>query len=212
MSPTGYDGCVLTLRCLFIFSSSPMAIYTPDTSSSYNGDTQFTYNQNYATTSHSIDDDQDDDDDDEDVFAFLPPSTADQQRSNLSHPSHSQSLQPALRPHTAHHNLPALPLYPDPSSQHSAPTPPDSDYHIRNGPAPSHPIRTVPHTASTSATLTPPHSVSSAASSRRRDVHVPLPEKDLEHRSHAKMRPFSNQDSINSPSMLEEDSRAGSIK
>jgi hypothetical protein len=207
----------------------------PGQSQGFDRDPQYTY---------SIDEeDEDDESDAEDLFAFLPPSTADQEKQRQEHTDSQLADSPARHQPDAD-GMFAVSL---PSSHTSpiSPPPPTYDPNTRypiSGPSGIHlPISPLPVESPPSTGSQQPHSSSDGAYQMRRvkpsstrsgstgnirsrtsgvssrEVHVALPsplQKSIEERSSGGKRKSMTTVDTNSftPSMLEQDSREGSVK
>ena len=184
---------------------------------------QFTYGHDYAF------EEEEEESDDEDVFAFLPPSTADQQKQSQEHLHHDiqphlssplQSPQITLPPPTfnPYARYPADSVV-GPSAQYILPPPQSppstsTDSNTHNNTQDGHFRLRRLNTATTGAPTT-----------ESREVRVSLPgggrmgekESDMEsgvrRRSHSKMADSSLAESLSmTPSMVDDDETEGSIK
>jgi hypothetical protein len=164
----------------------------PNTSAGiFDHDNQYTYSQDY---SHE----EDEESEVEDVFAFLPPSTADQQ----------QPIPSSLIP-------PTVPELPTPAYFPTVDSPPSTESqsgYMQDGTY-SFRMHRVNDSGTTNVTTTLQDSVPSPSS---REVPISLPSPSLVSEKDSQMRPkfrlSSNNDSLMTPSMMEEDSREGSTK
>ncbi|KAG9312163.1 OPT-domain-containing protein [Chiua virens] len=197
---------------------------------------------NYPNNNAYIEEDEDEESDTEDLFAFLPPSTADQQRDAQKHSQellHTAPQYPHIYPNAIPPTPPSL-SYPLPTFDPYARFPTDiaGPSSLFSPPISNIPVESPPSTISQNASSDPyrmrrlstAHPATAETRPSRttlssREIHVDLPssppEKSLEidhpHLSRRKRNLSSTiaDDTTTldlTPSMLEEDSRDGSIK
>ena len=214
--------------------------FRPPTANPSIPDESFHHNPQYT---YSIEEEEEDDESDaEDLFAFLPPSTADQEKQRQEHTDSQQPDKPKFKPDNDQPfavSLPpaqTLPMSPPPAFDPFARYPADSGVgpSIAHSPLSRLPVESPPSTGSQDqpsdgayqmSRFNPPtaHSASTGTRPSRtsgissREVHVSLPsplEKSIEEGStRDKHRTSTIADTSSlTPSMMEQDSREGSVK